>query len=43
MGWPAESDPHTIFADYYEAAEDGLVNEETVCDRVRWLTFRGHS
>jgi alpha-L-fucosidase len=27
MGWPAESDPHTIFADYYDTAEDGLVND----------------
>jgi alpha-L-fucosidase len=27
MGWPAESDPHTLFADYYETVEDGLVND----------------
>jgi alpha-L-fucosidase len=27
MGWPANSDPDTIFAHYYETVEDGLVND----------------
>ncbi|MEU2034754.1 alpha-L-fucosidase [Nocardia amamiensis] len=30
MGWPAEVDPHEIFAHYYNSVEDGVLND-------RWI------
>jgi alpha-L-fucosidase len=27
MGWPAESDPHQLFAHYYNTVADGVVND----------------
>ena len=33
MGWPAESDPHELFAHYYDAVPDGVVND-------RWIQVR---
>jgi alpha-L-fucosidase len=33
MGWPAEVDPHQIFAHYYDVVADGLVND-------RWTRTR---
>jgi alpha-L-fucosidase len=27
MGWPAESDPHELFAHYYDSVPDGVVND----------------
>jgi len=27
VGWPAESDPHELFAHYYDAVADGVVND----------------
>jgi alpha-L-fucosidase len=33
MGWPAESDPHELFAHYYNTVADGVVND-------RWTQVR---
>lgn len=33
VGWPAESDPHQLFAHYYDAVADGVVND-------RWTQLR---
>jgi alpha-L-fucosidase len=33
MGWPAESDPHQLFAHYYNTVADGVVND-------RWTQVR---
>jgi len=33
MGWPAESDPHRLFAHYYDTVADGVVND-------RWTQVR---
>jgi alpha-L-fucosidase len=33
MGWPAESDPHRLFAHYYNTVADGVVND-------RWTQLR---
>jgi alpha-L-fucosidase len=33
MGWPAESDPHQLFAHYYNTVVDGVVND-------RWTQLR---
>jgi alpha-L-fucosidase len=33
MGWPAESDPHQLFARYYNTVADGVVND-------RWAQVR---
>jgi alpha-L-fucosidase len=30
MGWPAEGDPHELFAHYYNTVADGLVNDRWV-------------
>jgi alpha-L-fucosidase len=33
MGWPAESDPHALFAHYYDSVAEGVVND-------RWARVR---
>jgi alpha-L-fucosidase len=33
VGWPAESDPHQLFAHYYDTVADGVVND-------RWTQLR---
>jgi alpha-L-fucosidase len=49
MGWPAEHNPHEIFAAYYDAVDDGVVNDRwtqlklpaTRIGRYLYLRFTG--